>query len=586
MSASAMSPFEEYRDGQILTLSILPESTLRVRIRKLHTHTLSTTMVVDILDEGEHPEKVARTAFLKLFDRRFATDLREEWHIDPWVKSDEEAYIESVESGTIDQFLHKLHHVENFVSDSEDDWDDAECEIFLADKSLKLYEAEVGTYKALMLHQGRHIPRLLAPVELDLTPADFNKKSGGGRTACAETPDTKTTGEEATVDKTAIEEIPIEEAGQEATDKEATPETKTVEDTCVEETAIEEPLAKEPLIKEPCIEELSTKGITIEDVTIEELSGEWITVDKTATGETSTEEVTCKETTVETKTAEDTCVKEKTIEVPLIKEVLIEEPLIKESNVEEPLIKEPIVEEPSIKETTIEVTTIEELTGGELAVKDTTCKETTAEEPTSKKDASEAEQVFGEEHTSSVNEVSNEQAFQPFKVKGVLLEYIEGYSMWDMLDHFPQSTWQGFVDEAIGIVHILSDYSIINLDVRPENFIVAPGKDGEEPRVYMIDFGCCKFRREDESDKEWGSEKNCRNEDGAIGARVQQRAKRKYGVELVYEVSERFAEWAEGEDEFEEGMRECPHIFMNQDGTEAYRLMPDGTIVYPLNNVP
>lgn len=488
MAASAMSPFEEYGEGQILTLSILPESTLRVRIRKLHSHTLSTTMVVDILEEGEDPEKVARTAFLKLFDRRFAADLREEWHIEPWSKSDEEAYIESVENGAMDEFLHKLHHVENYVSETEDDWDDAECEIFLADKSLQLYEAEVGTYKALMLHQGRHIPRLLAPVELDLTPAKSCKKSGDGEANCAETPDTRVTGEEATVDKTAIGESTIEEtAGKGTTDKEATSNTTTAEDACVEETAIEKPLIKEPLIKEPLIKELFTK--------------------------------------------------------------------------------EPLIEEPSINEATIEGTTIEE-----LAVEDTTCEEMTAEEPTSKKAIKEAEQVSGEKSTLIIKEVGNEQAFQPFKVKGVLLEYIEGYNMWDMLDHFPPSTWQGLVDEAIGIVHILSDYSILNQDVRPENFLVAPGKDGAAPRVYMIDFGCCRFRREDESDEDWGRDKNSRNEDGAIGARVQQKAKRDYGVELVYEVSERFAQWGEGEfDEAEEGTEKAPTIVVMPDGSFVYR---------------
>lgn len=52
----------------------------------------------------------------------------------------EESYIKFVQSdgGGFAIFLHNLYHVEDFREETEDDWDDAQNEAFLADKLLKL----------------------------------------------------------------------------------------------------------------------------------------------------------------------------------------------------------------------------------------------------------------------------------------------------------------------------------------------------------------------------------------------------------------------------------------------------------------
>ena len=125
-------------------------------------------MVVEILD-GFNRDIQPRTAFLKLFDRRFADQFREDNEIDPWTKDMEESYIEFVQSDGVRSFLHDLRHVEDFQEETEDDWDDAQNEAFLAEL-LKYFTAEAATYNALRDHQGSLIPRLFAEVNLDLTP--------------------------------------------------------------------------------------------------------------------------------------------------------------------------------------------------------------------------------------------------------------------------------------------------------------------------------------------------------------------------------------------------------------------------------
>src|SRR5205807_99263 len=75
-------------------------------------------------------------------------------------------------------FLRDLHYVKDFQEKTEDDWDDAQNEAFLANKLLELYMAEAATYNALRSHQGFLIPRLLAVVSLDLTPPDTQGEFG------------------------------------------------------------------------------------------------------------------------------------------------------------------------------------------------------------------------------------------------------------------------------------------------------------------------------------------------------------------------------------------------------------------------
>jgi hypothetical protein len=311
--ATPPSPSEEYKVGKTITLNVLsrdndlPSPTISVRIRELKTWTLSCTMVVDI--DGS-PE---RTAFLKLYDRRFSQGLRKNEYVDPWEPATEEAFTQYVQSGAVQQFLHSLHHVENFQEDTEDDWEIEQEEALVADKSLKYFTTEAAAYNAMREHQGKSIPRLLAAVDFNLTPPGAND-----------------------------------------------------------------------------------------------------------------------------------------------------------------------------------------------------------------------------------NDL--------FHAKGLLLEYIDGFTMEEITDYAPRSAWQDIVDQAVAATHLLGDHNILDRDRRPVNYMVSPKKEGGF-RVVMIDFGVARFRREDESDREWGKAKYTKDEEGAVGL-VMKKHLSYHDFELRFVSSERYREWMDGSDEF------------------------------------
>jgi hypothetical protein len=126
-----------------------------------------------------------------------------------------------------------------------------------------------------------------------------------------------------------------------------------------------------------------------------------------------------------------------------------------------------------------------------------------------------------------------------FHVKGTLLQLIEGFRMTEFPVHTPQSAWQCIVDQAIAAVHLLGDHYILDSDRRPDNLVVAPDKNGEF-RVFMVDFDCCRFKREDESEEEWASNKITKCEDDAVGLVWKKWLANDYGFHLHHERSERW----------------------------------------------
>lgn len=54
------------------------------------------------------PEKYLGHSFLKLYDWRYATQLRRDHRIDPWTQSHEDAYREFVENGDAAEFIATL----------------------------------------------------------------------------------------------------------------------------------------------------------------------------------------------------------------------------------------------------------------------------------------------------------------------------------------------------------------------------------------------------------------------------------------------------------------------------------------------
>lgn len=109
-------------------------------------------------------------------------------------------------------------------------------------------------------------------------------------------------------------------------------------------------------------------------------------------------------------------------------------------------------------------------------------------------------------------------------IPGILLQHIEGFPLPDIAEHTPRESWQAICEDAIRIVHTISDLGILNEDVNIRSFIVRGNlKDGF--KMVMIDFGLCKFRQDFEGVHEWEQWKANQDEEGAVGYVMQKRLK-------------------------------------------------------------
>ena len=104
-----------------------------------------------------------------------------------------------------------------------------------------------------------------------------------------------------------------------------------------------------------------------------------------------------------------------------------------------------------------------------------------------------------------------------FEVRGILLEFIPGYSLADLAKHAPRSSWQRICDETIRTVNLISDHGILNEDVRPRNVLIRRRDEFSECKVVVIDFAQCRFRETGQSEAAWKHEKCRQDEEGAIG---------------------------------------------------------------------
>lgn len=143
--------------------------------------------------------------------------------------------------------------------------------------------------------------------------------------------------------------------------------------------------------------------------------------------------------------------------------------------------------------------------------------------------------------------------FEPFRLKGVLLDYIEGCDLNEVVQHFPRSSWKYIVDEAVKIIYAMDKLNILNRDVHERNFVISGASDsvvsvnqGEpaQPRVYMIDLAMCRVRRPDESDGEWGRAKHKEGE-ALFGVSLKEKWKKRHNFELDYEYKMPYRKYAD-----------------------------------------
>ncbi|KAK4211626.1 casein kinase I RAG8 [Rhypophila decipiens] len=184
-TTNSVESFSPYLVGELLTLHRVADSSkvvLRIREPK-QSQTLSCGMVVDLLgssydkspsDGNNHTwngsTTATQTVFLKLYDWRFATQLRDDAGIEPWTQEFGNEYAEMVMRGDeVDGFVRKLSD-QSFREATEEDWDAGQNEASLAHEMLTMYRAETSVYRRLGDIQGTMVPRFLDALELDITP--------------------------------------------------------------------------------------------------------------------------------------------------------------------------------------------------------------------------------------------------------------------------------------------------------------------------------------------------------------------------------------------------------------------------------
>lgn len=109
---------------------------------------------------------------------------------------------------------------------------------------------------------------------------------------------------------------------------------------------------------------------------------------------------------------------------------------------------------------------------------------------------------------------------------GFVLEYIEGYRLTELERKAPRKAWQGVCDEALQIVHAISDHGTCNQEVRPRSFVVhemLSGPGTKEYKVFMTDFGMCLFRSDARNEKEFEFWQSDADEEGNLSVAMQQR---------------------------------------------------------------
>lgn len=110
----------------------------------------------------------------------------------------------------------------------------------------------------------------------------------------------------------------------------------------------------------------------------------------------------------------------------------------------------------------------------------------------------------------------DESLSQYTEVRAILMEYIPGFPLSDVVTEAPESDWAPICDQAIEVIRKIIDNDFINFDIKTRNILVRRGGEGSY-QVFYLDFGECRFRDPSDSDQVWRERKRQKNEEGAVG---------------------------------------------------------------------
>lgn len=100
---------------------------------------------------------------LKLFDRRFATQLRRDEHAAPWTLDSEIQYRKFIENGGAKELITNMEEAEDVINDRRST---VENETYLHYSMQNLYKTEPNAYCVLKQLQGKRIPQLICTLEV------------------------------------------------------------------------------------------------------------------------------------------------------------------------------------------------------------------------------------------------------------------------------------------------------------------------------------------------------------------------------------------------------------------------------------
>jgi serine/threonine protein kinase len=110
----------------------------------------------------------------------------------------------------------------------------------------------------------------------------------------------------------------------------------------------------------------------------------------------------------------------------------------------------------------------------------------------------------------------NESLANYTEVRAILMEYIPGFPLSDIVIEVPESDWAPICDQAIDVIMRITDNDFINFDIKPRNIIVRRS-EADSYQIFYLDFGECGFRDPSDSDEMWRERKRQKDEEGAVG---------------------------------------------------------------------
>ncbi|THW50133.1 hypothetical protein D6D21_02105 [Aureobasidium pullulans] len=103
------------------------------------------------------------------------------------------------------------------------------------------------------------------------------------------------------------------------------------------------------------------------------------------------------------------------------------------------------------------------------------------------------------------------------EIRAILMEYISGFPLHDIVKETPESDWASICNQAVDIMRKIAEYNFINFDIKTRNILVRRGERESSYQMFYLDFGECRFRDHSDSDEVWRERKRQKDEEGAVG---------------------------------------------------------------------